>query len=114
MRSNDHVSELFCSHNLREFMISEYDVKHTCAVDSKLWVRYSQRNQTSRVNRSFTYSEKEPGSSVNFIQLYTRGSMSGFGDSISIMHIRKFFKLHHDIVRFRFFPRIAKRSFSNK
>ena len=30
--------------------------------------------------------------------------------SITIMHIPKFFKLHHYIVRFRFFPRIAKRS----
>ena len=30
------------------------------------------------------------------------------------MHIRKFFKLHHDIVRFRFFPRIAKRSIAGK
>ena len=35
---------------------------------------------------------------------------SGVRSSITIMHIRKFFKLHHDIVRFRFFPRIAKRS----
>ena len=30
--------------------------------------------------------------------------------SITIMHVRNFFKLHHNIVRFRFFPRIAKRS----
>ena len=35
---------------------------------------------------------------------------SGVRGSIAIMHIRKFFKLHHNIVRFRFFPRIAKRS----
>ena len=34
---------------------------------------------------------------------------SGVRGSITIVHIRKFFKLHHDIVRFRFFPRIAKR-----
>ena len=30
--------------------------------------------------------------------------------SITIMHVRNFFKLRHNIVRFRFFPRIAKRS----
>ena len=35
---------------------------------------------------------------------------SGARASITIMHIRKFFKLHHNIVRFRFFPRLAKRS----
>ena len=35
---------------------------------------------------------------------------SGVRCSITIMHIRKFFKLHHNIVRFRVFPRIAKRS----
>ena len=35
---------------------------------------------------------------------------SGVRGSIAIMHIRRFFKLHHNIVRFRFFPRIAKRS----
>ena len=35
---------------------------------------------------------------------------SGVRGSITIMHIRKFFKLHHNIVRFRVFPRIAKRS----
>ena len=35
---------------------------------------------------------------------------SGVRGSTTIMHIRKFLKLHHDIVRFRFFPRIAKRS----
>ena len=35
---------------------------------------------------------------------------SGVRGSNAIMHIRKFFKLHHNIVRFRFFPRIAKRS----
>ena len=29
---------------------------------------------------------------------------SGVRGSITIMHIRKFFKLHHNIVRFRFFP----------
>ena len=35
---------------------------------------------------------------------------SGVRGSITIMHIRKFFKLHHNIVLFRIFPRIAKRS----
>ena len=35
---------------------------------------------------------------------------SGVRCSITIMHIRKFFKLHHNIVRFRLFPRIAKTS----
>ena len=35
---------------------------------------------------------------------------SGVRGSITIMHIRKFFKVHHNIVRFRFFSRIAKRS----
>ena len=35
---------------------------------------------------------------------------SGVKGSITIMHVRKFFKMHHNIVRFRFFPRIAKRS----
>ena len=35
---------------------------------------------------------------------------SGVRGSFTIMHIRKFFKLHHNIVRSRFFPRIAKRS----
>ena len=34
----------------------------------------------------------------------------GVRGSITIMHIRKFFNSHHNIVRFRFFPRIAKRS----
>ena len=38
---------------------------------------------------------------------------SGVRESITIMHTRKFFKLHHHIVRFRFFPRIAKRSIPN-
>ena len=33
---------------------------------------------------------------------------NGVKDSITITHIRKFFKLHHNIVRFRFFPSIAK------
>ena len=35
---------------------------------------------------------------------------SGVRDSITIMHIRKFLKLQHNMVRFRFFPRIAKMS----
>ena len=35
---------------------------------------------------------------------------SGVRGSITIMHIRKFFKSKHNIVRFRFFPRIANRS----
>ena len=35
---------------------------------------------------------------------------SGVRGSFIIVHIRKFFKMHHNIVRFRFFPRIAKRS----
>ena len=39
---------------------------------------------------------------------------SGIRASIAIMHIRKFFKLHHNIVRFRFFPRIAKRSIKTR
>ena len=39
---------------------------------------------------------------------------SGVRGSITIMHIRKFFRLHHNIVRFRFFPRIAKRSIDGK
>ena len=30
---------------------------------------------------------------------------SGVRGSFTIIHIRKFFKLHHNIVRFRFFPR---------
>ena len=34
---------------------------------------------------------------------------SGVRGSITIMHIRKSFKLHYNIVRYRFFPRIAKR-----
>ena len=36
--------------------------------------------------------------------------LSGVRGSINIMEIRKFVKLHYSIVRFRFFPRIAKRS----
>ena len=39
---------------------------------------------------------------------------SGMRGSITIKHIRKSFKVHHNIVRFRFFPRIAKRSMSDK
>ena len=42
---------------------------------------------------------------------------SGIRGSNTIMHIRKFIKLHHNnvnIVRFRFFPRIAKRSMKNR
>ena len=35
---------------------------------------------------------------------------SGVRGSNTIMHIRKSFKLHHNIVRFGFFPRRAKRS----
>ena len=35
---------------------------------------------------------------------------SGVRASITIVCIRKFFKVHHNNVRFRFFPRIAKRS----
>ena len=38
---------------------------------------------------------------------------SGVRGSITIVHIRKFYKLYHNIVRFRFFPRIAKRSISS-
>ena len=34
---------------------------------------------------------------------------SGVRASITIVHIRKFLRMHHNIVRFRFFPRIAKR-----
>ena len=33
------------------------------------------RLQRSRLNRPFSYSTKEPGSSVIFIQFYTRGSI---------------------------------------
>ena len=35
---------------------------------------------------------------------------SGVRASTTIVHVRKFFKIHRNIVRFRFFPRIAKRS----
>ena len=35
---------------------------------------------------------------------------SGVRGSIAIMQIRKFFKFHHKIIPFRFFPRIAKTS----
>ena len=34
----------------------------------------------------------------------------GVRASITIVHIRKFLKMHHNIVRFTFFLRIAKRS----
>ena len=45
--------------------------------------------------------------SYNFIhEVRTSGVIA----SISIVHIRRFFKMHTNIVRFRFFPRIAKRS----
>ena len=43
----------------------------------------------------------------NFIREVRRSGVRG---SITIMQIRKFFRLHHNIVRFRLFPRIAKRS----
>ena len=32
---------------------------------------------------------------------------SGVRASTTIVHIRKFYKMHHNIVRFRFFPRIG-------
>ena len=38
---------------------------------------------------------------------------SGVRASITILGIRKFFKMHHNNVRFRFFPRIAKRSIAD-
>ena len=63
-----------------------------------------------RSNRPSRYSAKEPGSSVIFIHFYTDVGWSGVGASITIVHIRKFFKVHQDIVRFRLFLRIAKRS----
>ena len=43
----------------------------------------------------------------NFIR---EARSSGVRGSITIIHIRKFFNLRHNIVRFRFFSRIAKRS----
>ena len=39
---------------------------------------------------------------------------SGGRASIPIVHIRKFFKMHHNNVRFRLFPRIAKRSIAHR
>ena len=36
--------------------------------------------------------------------------LSGIRASITVVHIRKFFKMHHNIFRFIFFFRIAKRS----
>ena len=37
----------------------------------------------------------------NFIREVRSNGVRG---SFTIMHIRKFFKMHHNIVRFRFFP----------
>ena len=65
---------------------------------------------TRIANRPFSYSTKESGSSVIFTHFYTRRSMEWRKRAfITIVHVRKFFKLHQNIVRFRFFLRIAKR-----
>ena len=45
-----------------------------------------------------------------FLYNFIHDRSSGVRGSLTIMQIRKFFKVHHNIVRFRFFFRIAKRS----
>ena len=46
-----------------------------------------------------------------FLYNFTREVRSnGVRASFSVVHIRKFFKMYHNIARFRFFHRIAKRS----
>ena len=62
-------------------------------------------------NRPSSYSAKEPGSSVIVIPEIR---LSGVRASIIIVHIRKFYKMLKNIVRFRFFFRIAKRSIPNR
>ena len=64
----------------------------------------------SLCNRPFSYSAKEPGSSVIFIHFIHEIRSSGVRASITIVYIRKFYKMLQSIVRLRFFFRIAKRS----
>ena len=63
--------------------------------------------------RPFSYSRKKPGSSVIFIYFMQDVRSSAVRPSIAIVRIRKFFKLHQNIVRFRFLLRVAERSISH-
>ena len=61
---------------------------------------------------NLSHSAKEPGSSVILYNFIREVQSSGVRASISIVHIRTFFKMHQRVVRFRFVFRIAKRSIS--
>ena len=62
------------------------------------------------MNRPFSYSTKSLDRALFLYNFIREVRSSGVRGSITIMQIRKFFKVHHNIVRFRFFFRIAKRS----
>ena len=53
----------------------------------------SLRLSLGHVNRPFRYSTKEPGSSDIFIHFIHEARLSGVGASISIVHIRKFYRM---------------------
>lgn len=54
-------------------------------------------------NKLFNYSLKESGSSDLFIHILYEVWLSGFRAAITIINIRQFHKMCHNIVRFRFF-----------
>ena len=59
-----------------------------------------------QLNRLFSYPAKEPGFYI-FIQ---KVRLNGVRSSLTIVHIRKFYKLFQDSVGFRSFFRIVRRS----
>ena len=59
---------------------------------------------------SLSFLQKSLDRALFLYNLIHEVRSSGVRGSITIMHIRKFFKLHHNIVRFRFFSRMAKMS----
>ena len=80
------------------------------SIPFRLSINYLAAFKAASLNRPFSYSPKEPGSSVIFIHFIQDVGLSGARASITIVLVRKYFKVHQNIIRFRFFLRVAKRS----